>query len=142
VLLAARDYLRPLGVRAAAEVGASVLVRLRWSHCAMVDRPERSFNALEHAKKLKLGQVGAWPVKLPVPAGKAVGGPGSCHQTSCPAGSQGRTAELDPRTLQAAHVVMVFTTPARDLAQRERRSRTLPMPLADRARVQAAQGSH
>src|SRR5216684_425009 len=70
VLLADRNYLRPVGVRAAAEAGAYVLVRLRWSHSAMVDRRERPFNALQHAKQLKVGQVGAWPVKLPVPAAK------------------------------------------------------------------------
>jgi hypothetical protein len=46
--------------------------------------------------------------------------PGSGDKTACPAGSQGTTArhqvrqqegkQLDPRTLQAAHFVMVFTT--------------------------------
>jgi len=120
VLLADRNYLRPLGVRAAAEMGAYVLVRLRWSHSAMVDRRERSFHALQRAKKLKVGQVGAWPVKLPVPAGKAVAGRVVATRLPAPlaAKAEGRvkkcaskkSKELDPRTLQAAHFVMVFTT--------------------------------
>ncbi len=127
VLLADRNYLRPAGVRAAAAVGAYVLVRLRWSHSAMVDRRERSFNALQHATKLKVGQVGAWPVKLPVPAGKAVAGRVVATTLPAPlaakaerrvikcAGRKGK--ELDPRTLQAAHLVMVFTTlPATQLS--------------------------
>jgi hypothetical protein len=127
VLLADRNYLRPLGVRAAAEAGAYVLVRLRWSHSAMVDRRERPFNALQHAKQLKVGQVGVWPVKLPVPAGKAIAGRVIATRLPAPlaAKAQRRVTknaskkgkELDPRTLQAAHFVMVFTTlPATQLS--------------------------
>lgn len=119
VLLADRNYLRPVGVRAAAEAGAYVLVRLRWSHSAMVDRRERPFNALQHAKQLKVGQVGAWPVKLPVPAGKAIAGRMVATRLPAPLAAKAerrvtknaakKGKELDPRTLQAAHFVMVFT---------------------------------
>jgi hypothetical protein len=120
VLLADRNYLRPLGVRAAADVGAHVLVRLRWSHSAMVDGRGRPFHALPHAKRLKVGQVGAWAVQLPVPAGTAV--PGRVVVTKLPAPvaakaerraatrARKKSRTIDPRSLQAAHFVMIFTT--------------------------------
>jgi hypothetical protein len=120
VLLADRNYLRPPGVRAAAAAGAYVLVRLRWSHCALVDGRGGSFKALQHARRLKAGQVGQWAVKLPVAAGQAVAGRVVATRLPAPlaakvqrrvirhAGKQGH--QLDPRTLQAAQVVMVFTT--------------------------------
>lgn len=120
VLIADRNYLRPVGVRAAADVGAHVLIRLRWSHSPMVDGRDRPFNSLRHAKKLKVGQVGAWPVKLRVPTGNAVAGrvvatklPGPVaakaeRRVTKRASKKGK--EIDPRTLQAAHFVIVFTT--------------------------------
>lgn len=120
VLLADRNYLRPLGVRAAADVGAHVLVRLRWSHSPLVDGRGREFHALQHAKRLKVGQVGAWSVQLPVPAGKAV--PGRVVATKLPApvaakaerraakNASKKSKKIDPRSLQAAHFVMIFTT--------------------------------
>jgi Transposase DDE domain len=120
VLLADRNYLRPLGVRAAVDVGAHVLVRLRWSHSALLDDRGRSFLALQHAKRLKVGRIAEWPVQMPVPGGKAV--PGRVVATKLPAPVAAkaerrvaRTAsrkgkETDPRTLQAAHFVMIFTT--------------------------------
>ena len=120
VLLADRNYLRPVGVRAAAEAGAYVLLRLRWSHALMVDRGQRRFNALQQAKKLRVGQVGVWPVKLPVPAGKAVRGRVVATRLPAPLAAKAarrvtkraskKGKQLDPRTLQAAHFVMVFTT--------------------------------
>lgn len=120
VLLADRNYLRPLGVRAAADVGAYVLVRLRWSHSPLVDGRGGEFHALQHAKRLKVGQVGAWSVQLPVPAGKAV--PGRVVATKLPApvaakaerraekNASKKSKKIDPRSLQAAHFVMIFTT--------------------------------
>jgi hypothetical protein len=120
VLLADRNYLRPVGVHAAVEAGAYVLLRLRWSHSPMVDHCQRPFNALHQAKKLRVGQLGVWPVKLPVPAGKAVSGRVVATRLPAPlavkaerrvakcARRKGR--QLDPRTLQAAHFVMIFTT--------------------------------
>jgi hypothetical protein len=120
VLLADRNYLRPVGVHAAAEAGAYVLLRLRWSHALMVDRYQRPFNALQQAKKLRVGQVGAWPVKLPVPAGKAVSGRVVATRLPAPLAAKAerratkcasrKGKQLDPRTLQAAHFVMIFTT--------------------------------
>jgi Transposase DDE domain len=120
VLLADRNYLRPVGVRAAAEAGAYVLLRLRWSHSPMVDHCQRPFNALQQAKKLRVGQVGVWSVKLPVPVGPAVSGRVVATRLPAPlaakaerrvtkcASKKGR--QLNPRTLEAAHFVMIFTT--------------------------------
>lgn len=130
VMLADRNYLRPLGVRAAAAVGAYVLVRLRWAHSALVDGRGQKFHALPHARRLKVGQVGAWAVQLPVPLGKAVAGRVVATKLPAPvaAKAERRAArnarkkgkQLDPRSLQAAHFVMIFTTvPATLLSARD-----------------------
>src|SRR5688572_12895820 len=63
VLLGDRNYLRPIGARAAVDAGAHILIRLRWSHSPMHDDQGREFHALDHAKKLKVGQVGEWQVR-------------------------------------------------------------------------------
>lgn len=120
VLLADRNYLRPVGVQVATAAGAYVLLRLRWSHAPMVDCRQRPFHALQQAKKLRVGQVGVWPVKLPVPAGPAVSGRVVATRLPAPlaAKAQRRVTkcaskkgkQLDPRTLEAAHLVMIFTT--------------------------------
>jgi hypothetical protein len=120
VLLADRNYLRPVGVGAAAAAGAYVLLRLRWTHSPLVDCRQRPFHALPQAKKLRVGQVGVWSVKLPVPGGPAVSGRVVATRLPAPlaakaqrrvtkcASKKGR--QLDPRTLEAAHFVMIFTT--------------------------------
>jgi Transposase DDE domain len=120
VLLAERNYLRPVGVHAATEAGAYVLLRLRWSHAPMVDRCQRPWHAWQPAKKLRVGQLGVWSVMLPVPVDKAVSGRVVVTRLPAPraAKAQRRVTkcaskkgkQLDPRTLQAAHFVMVFTT--------------------------------
>lgn len=120
VLLADRNYLRPRGVCAAVDVGAHVLVRLRWSHSSLLDGRGRRFRALQQAKRLKVGRVAEWPVQMPIPGREAV--PGRVVATKLPgpvaAKAERRVArnasrkgrELDPQTVQAAHYVMIFTT--------------------------------
>jgi hypothetical protein len=120
VLLADRNYLRPVAVRAAVAAGAHVLLRLRWSHAAMVDCGQRPFNALHQATRLRVGQVGVWPVKLLVPAGQAVSGRVVATRLPAPLAAKAtrrvtkcarkKGKRLDPRTLEAAHFVMIFTT--------------------------------
>jgi hypothetical protein len=120
VLLGDRNYLRSAGVSAAAAVGAYVLVRLRWAHCPLVDRRQRRFNALGHALKLKVGQVGAWPVKLPLAAATAVAGRVVATRLPAPLAAQAQRRatlrarnkgkQVNPRTLEAAQFVMIFTT--------------------------------
>lgn len=127
VLLADRNFLRPAGARAAVDVGAHVLVRMRWTHPPMLNGQGRAFHALRAAKKLKVGEVGTWPVRLLVPQGKSV--PGRVVATKLPAPvaakAKHRAAKTstkkgktpDPRSLEAAHFVMIFTTlPAEVLA--------------------------
>jgi hypothetical protein len=120
VVLADRNYLRPAGVRAAVDAGAHVLVRLRWTHPAMQDAHGRHFAALAHARRLRVGQVGVWPVRLLVPDSQPI--PGRVVATRLPAplaakaerraahSARKKSRKPDPRSLEAAHLVMVFTT--------------------------------
>jgi len=121
VLLADRYYLRPAGVRAAAAAGAYVLVRLRWCHPAMLSAAGAEFKALRHAARgLRVGQVGSWPVSLLVTGGEPVAGRVVATKLPAPVAAKAertaakkaskKTREIDPRTLKAAHFVMVFTT--------------------------------
>lgn len=120
VLLADRNYLRAHGVRNLVDAGAHLLVRLRWTHSAMQDNQGRDFRALERARRLRVGDVRAWPVRLLVPDGKSVAG--RVVVTRLPAPLAERAArkaarasakkgkQADRRSLQAAHFIMVFTT--------------------------------
>lgn len=120
VLLADRNYLRPGAVRAAVKAEAHVLVRLRWTHARMRDAAGRDFHALPHAKQLKVGQVGEWPVTLLDPEGEPI--EGRVVTTRLPAAvaakaerrvaksSNKKSKKLDARSLAAAHFVMIFTT--------------------------------
>ena len=86
----------------------------------MSDPRGRAFHALTHASKLRVGQVGCWPVTLRVPHGEAI--PGRVIATRLPAPLADRAVRRrtkvaskmslkpDPRSLQAARFVMVFTT--------------------------------
>jgi hypothetical protein len=132
VLLADRNYLRPAGVRAAYKVGAYVLLRLRWTHSAMrTDRGE-VFRALEYAQGVKVGEVGEWPVQLMDPQGTPIAGRVVVTKLPAPLAAKAERRALrssvkkhkhkqpDPRSLLAAHYVMLFTTlPAQQLAATE-----------------------
>lgn len=120
VLLGDRNYLRPAAVRAAVEAKAHVLLRLRWTHSAMRDSCGREFHALTHAKRLKVGKVGEWPVTLLDPAGEPIAGRVIATKLPAPVAAKAerrvaknsskKSKKTDPRSLQAAHFVMVFTT--------------------------------
>jgi len=120
VLLGDRNYLRPAAVRTAVKAHAFVLLRLRWSHPAMTDPRGRIFSALSRARKLRVGQVGEWPVQLLDPEGDAIAGRVIATKLPGPlaAKAERRVAKVsrkksrrpDPRSLEAAHFVMVFTT--------------------------------
>jgi hypothetical protein len=120
VMLADRNYLRPAAVQAATKAGAYVLLRLRWSHPAMVDSKDRRFHALSQARKVRVGHVGEWPVRLLDPNGDAMEGRVIATRLPAPvaARAERRSAKAsakkhertDPRSLEAAHFVMVFTT--------------------------------
>jgi IS4 transposase len=120
VLLGDRSYLRSAAVRMATKAKAYVLLRLRWTHTPMQDEQGRSFQALAKAKRLRVGQVGEWPVLLDDRQGKPI--PARVVITKLPAplaakaerrlakryAKRNRTPH--PNTLQAAHYVMLFTT--------------------------------
>jgi hypothetical protein len=120
VLLADRNFLRPVSVGVVTQAGGHVLVRLRWRHPALQDPEGRPFVALDRARSLRVGEVGTWPVLLPVPEADSV--PGRVIATRMPgpvgaraarraeriAAKQGR--RIDPRSVEAAHLIMVFTT--------------------------------
>ena len=126
VLIADRNYLRPAGVRAVLEQGGQVIVRLRWCHPEMVDGRGRKLQTLHVARRLRVGEVGdrpAWlvergtksvagrivAVKLPLPL---------AHRAELRAARSAakKKRRVDPRSLEAARYVMLFTTlPARAL---------------------------
>jgi hypothetical protein len=120
VLIGDRNYLRPAGVQAIKRAEANVLVRLRWTHSRMIDKNCRAFHALRHARRLKVGQVGAWDVDLLNPGEDAIPGRVIATKLPAPVAAQAeRRADRratkkgtrpDPRSLEAAHFVMVFTT--------------------------------
>lgn len=120
VMLADRNYLRPAAVRAAVNAQAYVLLRLRWSHPAMTDVAGRRFQALTHARKVRVGHVGEWSVRLLDPSGDVIEGRVIATKLPAPlaAKAERRTAKasakqhgrVDRRSLAAAHFVMVFTT--------------------------------
>jgi hypothetical protein len=120
VLLADRNFLRAAGVRAAVRVGAHILVRLRWTHTPMTTPEGRQFRALARAKRLRVGKVAGWPVRLHDPEGPPIAGRVVATKLPEPlaAKAERRTMKTaskkgrrpDPRSLEAAHLVMVFTT--------------------------------
>jgi hypothetical protein len=120
VLLGDRNYFRPAAVRAAANAGAYVLLRLRWAHPRMLDPRGRVFRALNRARRLRVGEVGEWPVQVVDRDGEAFEGRVIATRLPAPlaAKAERRAARLankkhhvpDPRSLEATHFVMVFTT--------------------------------
>lgn len=120
VLLADRNYLRPVGVQAADAAGAYVLLRLKWGHSAMLDLEGKRFQALPHVSGLKVGQVGQWPVQLAMKGGKAIPGRVIAVKLPAPLAAKAERRALrtstkhsktpDPRSIEAAHFVMLFTT--------------------------------
>jgi len=99
----------------------------QWTHAALSDARARPFTALAHARRLTVGQVGDWPVVSLDPGGTPIAGRVIATKLPAPvaAKAERRVAKTavkksktsDPRSLAAAHFVMVFTTlPAAVLA--------------------------
>jgi hypothetical protein len=120
VILADRSYMRSIGLKAVDAAEAYVLLRLKWRHSPMLDPEGKPFRALLHAGELKVGQVGQWPVQIIVQDGKPI--PGRVVATRLPAplavkaerrslkNSNKKGYAPDPRSAEAAHFVMLFTT--------------------------------
>ena len=120
VLLADRNFLRPAGVRAAVGCGAEVLIRLRWAHPEMTTPEGKPFKALNRARRLRVGKVGAWPVRLMDPEGDPIAGRVVAVKLPAPLAAKAKrkaTREAtkkgripDGRSIAAAQLVMVFST--------------------------------
>jgi hypothetical protein len=124
VLLADRNFLRPLGAHAVVAAGGDLVVRLRWTHSLLTDANGRRFKALTHARRLRVGKVGDWSVQLPVPKHKPIAGRVIAVRLPSPLAAKAERRALksskkkqktpDKRSLEAAHYVMVFTTLRRE----------------------------
>lgn len=120
VLLADRNYLRPDGVRTVVDAGGHLVVRVRWTHPKMHDPHGVVFRVLEHATALRVGEVGSWPVEVLVPGKSSVSGRVIATRLPAPLAERAvrkatrssakKGTRADPRSLQAAQLVMVFTT--------------------------------
>lgn len=120
VLLADRNYLRAPGVAAARQAGAHVIIRMRWTHPALLDEKGERFDVLARLRRLKAHRVGAWPVSLPQEEGKPIAARVIALRLPAPLAAKARArAEKqslkkgkvpDPRSLQAAQFVLLFTT--------------------------------
>lgn len=119
VLLADRNFLRPAGVRAVQQAKAYVLVRMRWTHPALT-YGGRPLAALSKARTLRVGEAKAWSVTLVEPSGPGLSGRLVITKLPLPLARRAqRKAEkqarkkgkkVDPRSLEAARYVMLFTT--------------------------------
>lgn len=125
VLLGDRNFLHPAAIRDAVDGGAHVVIRLRWNHPPILTPAGRVFRALGHARRLRVGEVGDWSVGLRAGKQAPIAGRVVAIRLPRPVAErserrvlrEGRRkgAHLDPRSLQAAHFVMVFTTLPRTL---------------------------
>ena len=124
VVLADRNFLRPLGAQHVVAAGGDLVMRLRWTHARLTDPDGRPFTALSRARPLRVGQVGDWSVRLPVPDQQPIEGRVVAIRLPAPLAanaerrvrraSQRKQTPLDQRSLEAAHFVLVFTTLSRD----------------------------
>jgi hypothetical protein len=129
VMLADRNYLSPAGLAAAHAAGASMIVRLRWRHLELHDRAGSPFRALGHCRRMRVGEVRDWPVTAMDDAGRPIAGRVVAIRLSklLAAQSQRRSErraarkaqKVNPKTIEAANYVMVFTTLTRETAGAE-----------------------
>ena len=124
VLLADRNFLRPLGAHHVVAAGGDLVVRLRWTHSRLTDPEGRPFRALTRARPLRVGQVGDWPVRFPVLDQPPIEGRVVAIRLPAPLAanatrrmrrnSQRKQQQLTKRSLEAAHFILIFTTLSRD----------------------------
>ena len=103
------------------ETGADVLVRMRWVHPSMTDNRGRPITALSLASHVRLGRTGDFPVRMSTGAGATVAGRIVIIKLPLPLAERNRKRlrreaskkqrkNLDPRSLDAAGYVFLFTT--------------------------------
>jgi IS4 transposase len=120
VLFGDRNFLRVEGVRHVVDAQGHVLMRLRWRHAALLDGQGRRVRALSRARRLRIDEIGDWNVQLGTTKGSVIAGRLVVLKLPLPLADKAqrkatRTARrkgktLDPRTLEAARYVMLFTT--------------------------------
>jgi hypothetical protein len=86
----------------------------------MRDARGRPFHALDRTRRLRVGHIGEWPVQLLDRHGDPIDGRVIATRLPAPVAAQAerraarasvrKHGRTDPRTLEAAHFVMVFTT--------------------------------
>ena len=110
------------------EAKGHVLVRLGWKHAALLDHQGRRIRALSRARTLRIDEPGDWDVqlnttgdplagrlvvlKLPLPLARK-----AQRKATRRANKKGKV--IDPRTLEAARYVMLFTTLPAELLDAE-----------------------
>jgi len=120
VLLADRNYLRATGVAAARKADAHVVIRMRWTHPALLDKKGGRFDLMAKLRRWKVGRVGAWSVSLPQKGGEPISArvialrlPAPLADKACARAekqSRKKGKVPDPRSLVAAQFVLLFTT--------------------------------
>ncbi len=119
VLIGDRNYLRAAGVTSVDVRGGMVLLRMRWQHPTLVDEAGTSVSVLSLVRKLRVGRVGSWNVNM-LFEGVAVAGRVVALKLPGPVAAKAirrlkrsankKQKKLDPRSIEAAHYVMLFTT--------------------------------
>lgn len=126
VILGDRNFYRAGSIQIMRSRGAHVVVRMRWCHGKIFRESGRPMRALTAARRLRVGEIGDWPVLLDVPR-HSEPIPGRVIATRLPAPlarkAVKRTRKIaarksrkpHPNSVQAAHFVIVFTTLPKDL---------------------------
>jgi hypothetical protein len=120
VILADRNFFTPRGMAKVARARGDVVIRLRWSHPPLLDAEGNPLRALALARSLPVGQIGDWPVQVPLPGRKPLPGRVVALRLPLPLAERARRrAERDaakkkrrvhPDTIEAARYVLLFTT--------------------------------
>ncbi len=120
VLIGDRAYLSAAGVHAVVGAGGHVLSRMRWTHPPLADARGRRLRALTLARKLRVGEIGDWPVHLSIDGAAPVAGRVVALKLPRPLAERAlrrmqrdasrKQKDLDPRSIEAASYVMLFTT--------------------------------
>lgn len=126
VILGDRSFFRPRSLLAMRERGAHVVLRMRWCHGKILRANGRSFRALTAARRLRVGQVGGWSVRVAAP-GHEEPISGRVIATRLPAPLARKAVKrvrdraarqckrVRSETIEAARFVIIFTTLPEDL---------------------------
>ncbi len=120
VILGDRAFFTQRGMTHLAQAGAYAVIRLRWKHARLLDPQGQVYRVLDSACKLAAGQVGEWPVRMPLSGGQvqegrviAIGLPlplvEKAQRRARRAASK-KQHRLLPETLVAARYIMLFTS--------------------------------